>query len=105
MLSGRKARLARAEAYKEAVRQKLWEQGAGYWYRKLWRKLLAKLFPKKKKQYTDHIGEWYKHTLKAWSKDVYAAIRDPDVQAFARARRKLNRRYAREKAAIQTGGR
>lgn len=102
-MSGKKARLARAVAYKEAVRQKLLQRGEGYWYRKLWRRFMAWVFPQKRLQYADHIGAWYKHTLKDWSKAVYSAMNDPDIKAFERARRKINRRYAAERQAVKAG--
>jgi len=94
-MSERKYRLARQEAYKEAVRQKLWDKGMKEFYSRLWRRIISWLFPKTKKRYSDFVGRWYKRTLKIWAKSVYEYQHDPDVREFERARRKVNRKYMR----------
>jgi hypothetical protein len=88
-MNTKQAKRARAYAYKEAKRQGLWKKGEKDVYKKWYRRLASKLFPNFRKKYMDAIGRWYKSTLKRWSKEACASIHDRDVQAFARARAKM----------------
>jgi hypothetical protein len=96
-MNGKQAKRARAVAHAEAVRRGLWKQGESYLFGKWWRRLIAWLFPKRKKQYMDRIGRWYKSTLKMWSRQAYTAIHDRDFLALQRARVKIQKQHAREK--------
>lgn len=88
-MSAKMHKKARAYAYTEASRRNLWAKGTASFYGKWWRKLMAWLFPKTRKRYTDAIGRWYKATLKAWSHAIAESFHDPDRDEFIRARRRI----------------
>jgi hypothetical protein len=98
-VSARQIKRARAYAHKEAERQGLWKKCEKDVYKKWYRRLAAKLFPKFRKKYMDAIGRWYKATLKRWSKEAYASIHDRDAQAFAKARAKIQKAESKKRVA------
>jgi hypothetical protein len=106
-VNGKQCREARAKAYEEAGRRKLWKKGEEGVYAKWWRKLLARIFPKLRKKYTDAIGRWYKATLKIWAKNIRASLHDRELAKILRVRNQLERkrRIERIKKAGGSNGR
>jgi len=100
-LNGKQARAARRYAYREAVSRGLWKKGEQYVYSKFWRRLLAGIFPKTRKRYTDAIGRWYRRTLKAWSRQIYREAKDRDRMEFERLRRRMAKRREKKRIAAR----
>lgn len=99
-MSGRQSKVARSAANREAIRRGLWKQGEKDVYSKWWRKILAKVFPKIRKRYTDAIGRWYKRILKSFAKQAYAAIHDRDLQELRRVQKKIARDFRMRKRMV-----
>lgn len=98
-MNGKQARRTRAAAYLEAKRQGLWKKGEKSIYRKFWRRVGARLFPKLRAKYAAAIGRWYRRTLKRWSREIYDAAHDPDRLEMARVHKKMAKARARKRAA------
>lgn len=101
-MNGKQAKRARAAANAEAQRIGLWQKGEASLFSKWWRRLAARLFPRKRKQYLDAVGRWYKHVLKDFSRQAYSFIHDRDAQAMLRARERAmrKRRWAARKSRV-----
>jgi hypothetical protein len=88
-MSGRQARGARRIAHHQASHQNLWKQGESEIHEKWTRRLLARIFPSRRRNDMAIVGNWYKRTLKLWSKEAYARAHDPEYKAMMRARAKI----------------
>lgn len=90
-MSARQDKRARSIAMREARRQKIWDKCKTAFLSKWWRKFLAKHFPKYAKKIDNAVGRWFKRQLKTWTKQVKRSVHDPDIKAFAAAKRKIAR--------------
>ena len=108
-MNGKQAKHARRVEYQEAVRQNLWKKGEKSLYAKWWRPLLAAIFPKRRKAYSDAVGRWYRRVLKTWSRNVYEYEHDPERREFERIKHKLAKRREKKRIAARiaatSGGR
>jgi hypothetical protein len=91
------AKKARALAMQEARKRNLWGIGQAEVFKKWWRPILAKIFPKLRKKYADWIGRFFKATVKRWAKQVRASVHDQALQSFLRAQARNKRKEERKK--------
>jgi len=95
-MSGRKSRLYRAAANQNAKRNNVFAIGARG-FMKWYRKLIAAIFPGRRKRYDRAIGWWYKRWLKKEAHRIATIDRDPDTRAFMATRKKVFRQHMAKK--------
>jgi hypothetical protein len=91
-MNGKQSRRCRAYANAEIKRRALWDEGINQVKGKWFKKLTFTLFPKYRSRMIDLVSRWYKRNLKNFAKQYAAALHDPLIQSYAKARQKEERK-------------